>query len=224
MDRERREIGDLAGERRRLGAEGRLGGGRRAGHRLEGGGLDRSGHRADGRHRDDPDPRLPESDRERLKSRAGAGGAGRLFGRPWAALPGVGEEDLLQARLVAAEVDDLAAGQGAEEALEVAVEREADAVALADEHLQPVYLAELLQRGHAVEEDLDLVEVDVVQLLQLGDPDQAPLPKDPDPVADVFDLGEDVGGEEDSGAVCARLAEVAIELLLDESVEASGGL
>jgi len=64
MDRDGEEVGDLAGERHRLGAEGSLCGGGLAGDALEGRGLDRSDHHAKRGHRDDPDPGLPDGDSE----------------------------------------------------------------------------------------------------------------------------------------------------------------
>jgi len=42
-----------------------------------------------------------------------------------------------------------------------------------------------------------VVEADLVQVGEARDPDQPAGTDDADPVADVLDLGEDVGGEKD---------------------------
>ena len=54
--------------------------------------------------------------------------------------------------------------------------------------------------------ELDMVETDAMQLRQVGDPYEPPRADDPDLVADVLDLGEDVRREEDRGAAVALLA------------------
>src|SRR6266853_3543123 len=67
--------------------------------------------------------------------------------------------------------------------------------------------------------ELNTVEADAMQLGQVGHLDQPPRADDPDLIADVLDLGEDVRREEDRGAAVALLAQQSVELLLVERFE-----
>src|SRR5690348_10051390 len=66
--------------------------------------------------------------------------------------------------------------------------------------------------------ELDAVEADAMELGKVGHLYQPARADDPDLVADVLDLGEDVGREEDRGAAVALLAQQSVELLLVERV------
>src|SRR2546423_6079836 len=79
-------------------------------------------------------------------------------------------------------------------------------------------------RNGATELNLDFMEPDVVQLTEFGRPNQAAVADDPDPVAHMLDLGEDVRGKKDGCTRVTRFADHRVELLLIQRIEPTGRL
>src|ERR1700730_2354431 len=140
--------------------------------------------------------------------------------RPLAAVKG--EEDLLEARLVADEIHDRGAGKRLHQGFKAALDDAANAV-IAD--LDALDTLGRTNRGRGDgpgEFDFHLVDADLVQFAQFQGRDQPAVADDADPVADVLDLGKNVRREEDGRAGLARLPAEVVKLLLIEGIEAAG--
>src|SRR5207248_6395458 len=72
--------------------------------------------------------------------------------------------------------------------------------------------------------DLHVMDANPSQLVELRDADESPIANDPDAIADMLDLGQDMRREKDRRAVVPGLAQQGVELLLVQRVEAAGRL
>src|SRR3972149_6752324 len=110
----------------------------------------------------------------------------------------VGEEDLLQARLLRAQVEDAVAGDGLQGAVQVVAHLQVDEVAVAAQ-LAHAGQREGVGRHRLAEADLDDVQGAALEVRYRLDGDDLAVTDDADAVADPLHLGEDVRGEEDGG-------------------------
>src|ERR1700730_16365800 len=159
----------------------------------------------------------------RNTSRLARGGPGLLCGQVGIA-PIKGEEDFLQARLMAGEVDHPGPSEGVHQGLEAAADYAPDSMVVRLDMIDSGRGADRLQWNVSGKFDLDLAVPNLVQILEPGRPRQPPAADDADPVADVLDLRQDVGREKDRCALCFRFSAHVVELLLVERVEPAGRL
>src|SRR5258706_3656243 len=104
------------------------------------------------------------------------------------------EEHFLEARLAADQVRHLSVAQRVEEWREASMDGAGDDAVLDVEVADSLGVSYCLlgDVGALGELELNSVEADAMQLGQVRHPDQPPRADDPDLVADMLDLGEDV--------------------------------
>ena len=133
--------------------------------------------------------------------------------------PVLGEEDVLEVRLAADDVNEALPGRGRDDRTDLAGDPHPDEAALGHGVADTRQTAEQLDRDWLGEQQLDVVERELADRLDAIDLDEAALADDRDPVAGPVDLVDDVRRQEDRPAVGAGFADELEERLLDERVE-----
>src|SRR2546423_10965491 len=110
------------------------------------------------------------------------------------------EEDLLERWLAAFEFRDSGAREHREQRLEVTAEHAGKAVIFDSELIESGYPANTLDRRRSGEHDLDTMRAHAGELIELANGREMPFAHDPDPIADMLDLGEYVRRDEDRRA------------------------
>src|SRR5438128_4774655 len=138
----------------------------------------------------------------------------------------VAEEYLLEAWLGADEVNNSRAAYRPQQRLEAPMHAACHSLAGHRHRLDAVRVSYLLfgNRLAGSELQLDVVTTDVSELIQLRDTHQLAVADNPNSVADVLDLGQDVRRKKNRRAIIAGFAQKQVELLLVQRVEATGGL
>src|SRR2546428_1205481 len=111
------------------------------------------------------------------------------------------QEHFLQARLMAGEVHHPGTGQGLHQRLETGTDDAPDSTVIGLDTIDPGRDTDRFQWNLSGKFDLHLTVANIVQLAQPGRPHQSPAADDADPVADVLDLRQNVGGEKNRGAL-----------------------
>src|SRR3954454_19060437 len=135
-----------------------------------------------------------------------------------------GEGRLLERGLAALEVEELVAAGGGDDLADRTRHPHLEHVIVALDVRHARDSGERVERDGPGEDERDVVVREVAKRLDAVDTDEAALADDRDAVGRPFDLADDVTREEHRPAGAARLADEVEERLLDERVEARGGL
>src|SRR4051794_19538243 len=130
------------------------------------------------------------------------------------------EEDVLEVRFAADDVDDAVLSGGCDHGSDGAVDPHPDEVPRGLDVAHSWQILEQRGRDRRRERQLDVMERELADRLDPVDLDEAALPDDRHAVARPVHLVDDVRRQEDRPAVVARLADEPEERLLDKGVKA----
>src|SRR5438552_11007741 len=131
------------------------------------------------------------------------------------------EEDLLERRLAALELGDARAREHGQQRLELTAEHAAHTVILDLDLFESGDRTDALDRWRLREHYLHPMRSHTRELVELTDRSQVALAHDPNPIAHVLHLGEDMRRDEDRRATDPGIADQPVELLLVERIESA---